>query len=142
MNNKKGFSLIITLILSFVAVGFIAALLYLIMSGTVLSGKGKVYTSAIEAAKGLTERIVDAINTDTLYCGGSNTPCSDNGVINTSIINTPGYNTIGTVIKRQEYSKNVGGQTQSYYIYLINIKVNSSTSKDKAEVEFAYEVEK
>ncbi len=140
MNNKKGFSLIITLILSFVALGFIAALLYLITTTTSLSGKGKKYTTALEAAKGLTDNIIDAIITDSLKCGG--TTCSDNGSIDPSIINAPGFNVVGTVLKVSEYSKIINGTKTDFKIYLINLKVSSTNSNDKSEVEFAYEVEK
>lgn len=140
MNNKKGFSLIITLILSFVALGFIAALLYLITTTTSLSGKGKKYTTALEAAKGLTDNIIDAIITDSLKCNG--TTCTDNGTIDPSIINAQGFSVVGTVLKVSDYSKIINGTKTDFKIYLINLKVNSTNSNDKSEVEFAYEVEK
>ncbi|MEF3254683.1 MAG: hypothetical protein K6348_03840 [Deferribacterales bacterium] len=136
--NKKGFSLIVTLILSFVALGFIAALLYLIMSGTIMSGKGKVYTSALEAAKGLTDYIVLKINTDSLSCNPS--PCNNGSEITnlSNLVSSSGYSAVGQIINRTSYSKD--GKT--YDLYVINLKVNSNRSNDKSEVEFAYEVEK
>lgn len=141
--NKKGFSLLITLILSFVALGFIAALIYLIISSTFLSGKGKRYTNALEAAKGITDQIVYLINvanSDSQICEPS--PC-DNGsnIIGISnLLAGSGYNANATVLRKTTYS--YGSPSKNYDLYLINIKVNSTTSKDKAEVEFAYEVEK
>ncbi|MCX8083494.1 MAG: hypothetical protein N3C60_01035 [Calditerrivibrio sp.] len=138
--NKKGFSLIVTLILSFVALGFISALLYLIMSGTTLSGKGKIYTSALEAAKGLTDVIVLKINTDSLTCNPS--PCSSGSVVTNvaNLLDGTGYTGTIRVINKSTYA--YGTPSKNYDLYLINIVVTANFGKDRSEVEFAYEVEK
>lgn len=140
VKNYKGFSLVVTLILSFVALGFIAALLYLITSGTILSGKGKKYTSALEAAKGLTDVIIIKINTDNLICNPS--PCnSGSDITNVSnVLDGTGYNGTAKIITKSTY--NYGNPSKSYDLFIINIKVSANIGKDKSEVEFAYEVEK
>lgn len=138
--NRKGFSLIVTLILSFVALGFISALLYLILSGTILSGKGKRYADALDAAKGLTDFIIIKIDTDSLSCDPS--PCASGSKITSisNLLDGTGYSATATLLNKATYS--YGSPLKNYDVYLISLKVTSNNTKDKSEVEFAYEVEK
>jgi len=139
-NNQKGFSLIVTLVLSFVALGFIAALIYLITSGIILSGRGKIYANALDAAKGITDIIIDRINTDNLKCNNGSI-CNDNGTIdNLNTLAGSYYTASATLLKKTSYFS--GTPAKEYELYLISISVKSKTSNDKSEVEFAYEVEK
>ncbi len=60
--NNKGIALITALVLSLVAMALIAALMQLVLSGTKMSGSMKVYTTALEAAKGGVEYFVRSMS--------------------------------------------------------------------------------
>jgi len=50
--GERGIALITTLVLGLIALVIIAALMFILVSGTQISGISKRYTGALEAAKG------------------------------------------------------------------------------------------
>ena len=69
IKDKKGFALITALILSLLAMGLIAILTHLIMTGISMSASFKSYTSALDAAKGGMEYFIQDIS-DNIYHKG------------------------------------------------------------------------
>ncbi len=61
IRDKKGLALVIALVLSLLAMGFIAILMNLVVTGTKMSGSSKVYTSALESAKGGVEYFIQSM---------------------------------------------------------------------------------
>jgi len=61
VKDKKGLALVTALVLSLLAMGLIAILMNLIITGTKISGSFKVYTSALEAAKGGVEYFIHSM---------------------------------------------------------------------------------
>ncbi len=62
--NESGIILIVTILLSFLALALIAGMLYMIVNGTKLSGYGKQYATALDAAKGGVNIVTDMMNYD------------------------------------------------------------------------------
>ena len=58
LSSKKGLALVTTLFLSFIALALIAILMSLVFRSTKISSSFKVYTSALEAAKGASELLL------------------------------------------------------------------------------------
>jgi hypothetical protein len=139
MNNNKGFSLITTLIFSFVALGFMAALLYLTMGGITTSGSAKRYTSANEVSKAVTDNIIYFLHSNQL-CGAGNN-CPDNATnLNINGINSPdsNYSVSVTLLKKEAFSKN----SKNYSLYFFNLVTTANNSNEKSDIYFAYELEK
>ena len=73
--KESGLALIVTLLLGLIAAGFIGAMMYVLSSGTQISGMEARYTSALQAAKGGASFITQELSTYDLRCtdGSSNT---------------------------------------------------------------------
>ncbi len=149
-NDEKGIALITTMVLGFIALGFIGALLYLLTSGTNVSSIEKRYTTALEAAKGGAELIISNLFYGTLTCNGGN-PCQPCSTPETSPC--PGTNFI-IDIKDENGSQitDIGGYSiTAYYlseatsttssVYAIRVKATKNSTNEKAVIEFVYRLE-
>ncbi len=141
-NNEKGIALVTTLVLGLVALVFIGALLYLLTSGTKISGTEKRYYTALEAAKGGAELIIsNLLQNGEPTCNGGSTcsSCPPTGYTNDCRIDlspsTLGDYTLRAYLLRRENS----GIDRIFTIRVIAEKNNSSN--EKAEIEFVYKVQ-
>ncbi|RLJ71021.1 hypothetical protein BCF55_1310 [Hydrogenivirga caldilitoris] len=132
--NERGIALITTLILGLIALVIIAALMFMLVTGTQISGISKRYSGALEAAKGASEYIVQKILDGTLSCNGGGV-CSAGGSIDleTYVSNIPGYTVSATYL----------GDINRFgtYVYAIQVEARGATSAERAIVEFVYRVE-
>ncbi|WP_293447495.1 hypothetical protein [Persephonella sp.] len=142
MKNEKGIALLTTLILGLVAVVFISVLLYILSTGTRMSGMIGRYTTSLEAAKGGADLVITKIINDDIKCGGNAcTPCPDtpntNCKIDLQVSNLGGYNLSAYLIG--EDSTIYAGT--AYRIYAIKVIATKPNSDEKAEIEFVYKIE-
>ena len=130
MEREKGITLISALVMSFIAVAFIGALLFLITNSTQISGVTTKYTSSLEVAKGITDYIVSKIDARSLTCGGGNTCTPTNNNVDISGLGLSGYNASATYL----------GETAGtgFRVYAFKIVVSRKNSTETATVEFLY----
>ncbi len=130
MEREKGITLISALVMSFVAVAFIGALLFLITNSTQISRITAKYTSSLEVAKGITDYIVSKINAGTLTCGGGTTCTTTNNNVDISGLGLSDYNASATYL----------GETAGtgFIVYAFRISVSRNNSNETATVEFLY----
>lgn len=90
--NEKGIALVMALVISLAAMLLIVSTLYFIIQSTGMSGAGKRYATASEAADGAVEVMKDAINlilmgesTPSLPVVDAATPCLVNSVLTENI---------------------------------------------------------
>ena len=139
-SNEKGVALIVTLVLGFAALAFIAGLFYMLNTGTEVSGTEKRYYTALAAAKGTSEFVMnELVLGNTLTCNGGNscTPCptGENSSCKLDLnLNLGDYDVNAYLL-----SKETSGTAT---IYTIKVKaVNQNKPNEKAVVEFVYKVE-
>jgi len=134
LGNERGIALITTLILGLVALVVIATLMYMTLTGTQVSGIGKRYSGALEAAKGASDYIIQRILDGSITCNGGS-PCSTGDTIDleTYIANISGY----TI--RAEYLGDV--VKLGTYVYAVRVEATGPTSGERAVVEFVYRVQ-
>jgi len=143
MKNEKGIALLTTLVLGLVAVVFIGALLYILSTGTRMSGIVARYTTSLEAAKGGADLVITKIINDDLKCNGGNvcTPCPDlpnaNCKIDLQVSNLGSYNLTAYLIG--EDTTTYAGTV--YKIYAVRVIATKQDSEEKAEIEFVYKIE-
>ena len=148
-NNEKGIALITTMVLGFIALGFIGALLYLLTTGTNVSTVEKRYTTALEAAKGGAELIISNLFYGRLTCNNGNpcqpcptpesAPCSNNFLIDIKDENGNSISDIGGYQITGYYLSEETSTTAS--VYAIRVKATKSSTKEKAVIEFVYRLE-
>ncbi len=148
-NNEKGIALITTMVLGFIALGFIGALLYLLTTGTNTSAVEKRYTTALEAAKGGAELIISNLFYGTLTCNGGNpcqpcpdpdnSPCSNNHLIDIKDENNNVIDNIGGYTITGYYLSEATSTTSS--VYAIRVVATKNSTKEKAVIEFVYRLE-
>ena len=129
MRSDKGMTLVSTLVMSFIAVGFIGALLFIITNATQISGSTAKYISALEVAKGVTDYIVSKVNAGTLTCSG--TTCTPtNNVVDISGLALSEYDVTATYL----------GETPGtgFIVYAFSISVKRNNKEETATVEFLY----
>ncbi len=134
MRGERGIALVTTLLLGIIAAVLIGALLYLIISGTQVSGIGKKYSVALEAAKGASEYIIERILADNLTCGGGGACSPTNNVIDLGPYSSiQGFNIEAIYL----------GEVSRFgvYVYSIRVRAYSTTTDEVAIVDFVYRVE-
>lgn len=145
-NNNRGIALLTTLLVSIIAVVIVATFLYILTKGTTISKQEKLYTSALEAAKGVSFVILNSLKNDTLECqkGGSYVPCTDTTLTYPANINL----NIGGKDFSSLGDYNISAKLLSYRststskIFSIKvISVPSTPEKTKAEITFVVEIQ-
>lgn len=131
-SNEKGMALLVTLVLSFVALGFIAAILYLVNTSTSGSGATKRYSMALETAKGVSDYVIEKILSDDLTCSGAS--CDSGETIDMDI--TPPDHSVEA--KMLSDPKKVTLSGVDYTIYSVRVKAENNKTNNKAIVEFVY----
>ncbi len=135
---RKGITLIITLILSLVALIVIASLFYLISSNTYISGSYKNYTNSEEVAKGISNYLFRLMDTgDFCKYTSCNLPNSPINLGNFSQIDNFSIN--ATLLSR--VLENPASPSLSPQIYAVEVKVvNKKNPSDKTIVDFVYRI--
>ncbi len=139
-NNEKGMALITTLVLGLIALVFIGALLYILTTGTRISGTEKRYSTALEAAKGGAQFVINEILMGDLKCNGGN-PCKtcSSSLSNDCKIDLPVSKLGNYEVNAYLLSKESSGVTA---IYSVRVKsFNPDVPNEKAEIEFVYKVQ-
>ncbi|EDP73446.1 hypothetical protein [Hydrogenivirga sp. 128-5-R1-1] len=142
-NNQKGIALITTLVLGLIALAFIGALLYLLTSGTKISGVEKRYYTALEAAKSGAELVISNILSGDLKCNGTScTPCptavSNACKIDLNPSNLGSYSVESYLLEKEAFT-DISGNSISIYTIKVIAK-NFNKPEEKAEIEFVYKV--
>lgn len=83
MKNEKGIAFVMVLVIAVVSLAVMSALIFMVTSGTQISGMGKRYLTTLECAYGANEIAVDFINSGGVldtggFCGNivnTNTAC-------------------------------------------------------------------
>ncbi|RMA97015.1 hypothetical protein [Hydrogenothermus marinus] len=127
MKSEKGVALITTLVLGLIALVIVGGLIYMLTSGTQISGKEKKYSLALEAAKGASEYIIEKILSGNLTCGGN--PCSDGNNIDLgSYSNLGGFNVSAKLLKK------INTTTATVFA----IEINANSGEERASIDFVY----
>jgi len=133
--NAKGMALLVTLILSFVALGFIAAILYLVNTSTGSSGSTKRYFMALETAKGVSDYVIGKILSEELSCvGGGGCDSGDEIVVE---ITPPDHDVYAEMLSDPKTFTYNG---VDYTVYSIRITAKNKNTNDIAKIEFVYRV--
>lgn len=158
--NEKGVALVTALLMSVAIMAMVVGVLYMINQSTAMSGAGKRYATAAEAADGAVELAKDAINmtmwNDTPALSNScfqtalmenNTPC----VTEATLLSTAGgeYNATITIVRlfsidipggRLEFARSTGGAPSRAVYFRITAKVagpNNTSAENSALYRFA-----
>jgi len=132
--SRKGVALLTVLLLSFIALAFIAALLFMITRGTQMAGGERRYVSALEVAKGVSEYLMELMDSDELC---ERTDCSKENVP----INLGDYSTFGDYQVNAVLLKKVTITGTRTAIYAVELSVkNKNKSSEKTIVDFVYKV--
>jgi len=129
MKSRKGIAFITTLILALIALAFTGAMLYMLTSGTRMSGAERRYTTALEAAKGAAYYIIEEISNSSLNC----IPDCDtkNAAINLGSFSTLGaYNVNATLLSKTD--------TGDGTVYAVEVVASNSTTSERSIIEFVY----
>ncbi|HIC97432.1 MAG TPA: hypothetical protein EYP11_03420 [Aquificaceae bacterium] len=132
MGKERGIALVTTLLLGAIALALVGTLLYMITTGTRISGTEKRYSTALEAAKGAAEYIMVKLLSGSLTCNGGKA-CSE---INNSIDLGP-YSSLEGFDIDAEYL----GEVSRFGTYIYSVRVTASSGREKAQIDFVYRVE-
>ncbi|MGA1862783.1 hypothetical protein OWM07_07860 [Deferribacter thermophilus] len=133
--NNKGIALLTTLILSLVALGFVAAIMYMLNSSTNISGTHKRYQNALMAARGASEYIMDKLVSGDESDLCNTTTCPENTPIDLSDLFSD-YEVKATLLNRYEDT------VSDIIIYSFRVTAtNKNNPKEKSIIEFVYKVE-
>jgi Tfp pilus assembly protein PilX len=133
--NNKGMALIITLILSLVSLGLLAALFFLTTSGTRISGINLRYATSLEAAKGASDFIIDKILDESLTCNSGSYNCTTNSTIDMGAFSTiSGYSINAKILNKKQVATDI-------YLYSIQVDSTKSNSDEKSTIQFVLRVE-
>lgn len=134
--SRKGIAFITVLILAAVALAFTGIMLYLVTTGTRITGIETRYTSSLEVAKGVSNYLMQLMDEDKLCgyyvnCSTSNAP-----------INLDGYANFGDYTATAVLLRKVDDPKTGASVYAVEVKVfNKNTPSEKAIVDFVYKVE-
>jgi len=130
---RKGIALVTVLILSFIALLFVALLLFMVSRSSQIGGMEKRYTSSLEVAKGVASYLMELMEENALC---SKVDCSkENSPINLGRYSSFGpYRARAVLLKKVDPEPNVS-------VYAVEITVtNSGNPAEKSIVDFVYEV--
>lgn len=155
--NESGIALIVTILLSFLALVLIAGMLYVILNGTKLSGYGKQYATALDAAKGGVNIVTNMMNYDltspdlpagtysipnqTCFQTKLDTPtqywnCSSSPDISMQL----GQYTVNATITSTQIILPNTPQGSTYTYYSTNVQATSASHKETATINFVYKI--
>jgi len=156
--KESGVALIVTLLLGLIAAGFIGGMMYMLSSGTRVSGIEARYTSALQAAKGRAAHVIDELESFDLRCNdGSNDcwcnelnatstgqlkcPATSSGYVNS--VNVVGLNsTVGDYDVNTDLVSYVRNETAGNYIFTFNITAQSNIgTEERSDIEFVYKID-
>ena len=157
--GQSGLALIVTLLLGLIAAGFVGALMYILGSGTWISGMEARYTSARQAAKGGASYISQELGDFDLRCNASGSgPCfcydqleTDSNGTEFRCSNSTGFADNATVVmgpagtlgdyrvEADLLSRVSNGTTK---VFTFDLTAESTTgTEERSRVEFIYKVE-
>ena len=135
MKSRNGIALITTLVLALIALAFTGAMLYMLTSGTRMSGVERRYTTALEAAKGASDYIMRQMVDGTLSCSipDCNPPQGGRTPINLGqFSNLGGYQVQAWVLSKTQEGGNI--------VYAVEVEATNATISQKATVDFVYKL--
>lgn len=164
LKNQEGIALIVAILLSFMALTLISALMWLVVSGTKMSGMYKQYASAHDAAIGGAESMIDAlywgqnpnlpsgtytINNQACFRAKRENPIQYWGsclnstpdiVINFGKINSSSdfYTVNVTITSTTIAPPCAASSSPAKYSYAVSVDASNSTKLDKSGIDFVY----
>ncbi|ADU97107.1 hypothetical protein [Thermovibrio ammonificans] len=133
--RRKGLALSTVLILSLIALGFTAVMLYMLTTGTKITGSTARYTSSLEVAKGVSSYLMRLMEEDEL-CNYTNCNLPDQP------INLGSYSTFGDYVASARLLRRVVDTATGATVYAVEVKVyNKKVPNEKAVVDFVYKVQ-
>ncbi len=139
MKSRKGVALVVSVVLSLLALTFIGVLLYIGTQSTRVSGLKREYTSALEVCKGVANYLMTLMDRDEL-CSNTIPPgCAPNTPINLgSYSNFGEFQASATLLR---YIQEDPANPDSPKTYAVRVEAHSTANpSDRAEVEFVYRV--
>ncbi|MEM0174374.1 MAG: hypothetical protein QXI16_07715 [Sulfolobaceae archaeon] len=157
--NNSGIALIVTILLSFLALILIAGMLYMIINGTKLSGYGKQYATALDADKGGVNILTNIMNYDLTT---PDLPANDYNIPNQTCfqtkLDTPtqywncnsspdiimrlGQYTVNATITSTQIILPKTPQGATYTYYSATVVSTSANHKETANISFVYKVQR
>ncbi len=146
MGNNRGMALLTTLVVSVLAVAIVAAFFYVLTRGTTISKQERLYTSALEAAKGVSFLILNGLKEGTLQCrkGTSFVSCTDSTLSYPADINLyiggKDFSTLGNYnISAQILSYKSTATSEIFSVKVISVP--TTAHKTRAEITFVVEIQ-
>ncbi len=133
MKSERGIALITTLLLGLIALVLVGTLLYVLTTGTKISGIEKRYSVALEAAKGAAEYVITSLLSGNLTCGGGGSCSSTNNLIDLGPYSTlQGFNISALYL----------GEANRFGVYVYSIRVTaiSPSMGEQATIDFVYRI--
>lgn len=134
MNNNKGFALLTTLILSGIALAFIAGLIYMSKAGIDSTTSLKTYKSSLAVGKGASDYLIASVHNEDI------TPTTLLSVVQSLINDNYGAETPGYTITVLDYTAE-SFDDGSKEVYTFKVQVIKNDTKEKTIIEFGYLVE-
>jgi len=158
--KESGLALIVTLLLGLIAAGFIGAMMYMLGSGTRISGMEARYTSALQAAKGGASHITQEVTTfdlrctdgsgETCFCdmldttdSGEELKCPDSSSYDDSVkVELDATETLGNYDVTSNLVSYVKNQTINTFIFTFDLTAQSNIgTEERSDIEFVYKVD-
>ena len=154
--NNKGIALITVMILSIIGLGLIVSMMNMIHIGTKISGAERRYTTALEAAKGGSEIIINMIQSGSYSPENIAGATAQSGTcIQTKMTNETSHwgscSFTSDPTDHPDITASLGGytvyikivdskETKNYWFYTINCLAKKGN--EQAQVSFLYRIEK
>ncbi len=148
LKQKKGFVLVLALLLTLVSLGLIASFSFMMNTGSSVSLYEKIYNGALESAKGAADYIIKQMewdnNNDILTCDGGNV-CKKGSSIDLGEYSSIGDYNIQAIMLADPFEREeeIGDGVFAYYT-IYSFRVIAKYKKDpnkKAIIEVVYEIE-
>jgi len=164
--SEEGIALIVSILLSFMALALIGALLWFVVESTKISGMYKQYNSARDAAIGGAEIIIDALywgqnpnlpdgsyvinncfqikrQSPTQYWGNCLNASPDIKINFGKLNNANDYYSVGITITSTNIAPACAASGKpATYTYAVSVDASNATKLDKAGIDFVYYVGK
>lgn len=151
---NKGFALVTTLLLSFIAMGVILSLHYMLNKGSYISEVSKSYESAKEAARGIAEYVMEEIILEETFdstgkivlpiCSGGSNCVAGSSVDLKSYSQLGSYNCSATILSAPfEKEQNLGNGVTGYYsVYSYTVTATDiNNPNNRAVIDVVFELE-
>ena len=145
LNNQKGIALVTALILSLLALAFMAVLLNSTISSTRISGIEARYNTALQVARGVSDYIANQISYDNLQCSNGTAvfdqlSCRTNYAVQLGSYSSLGNYSLNATMLSDPVEITSGNSTYELYAVRVASQAQNNPS-EQAIIDFVYRLE-